>query len=130
MLKKLLWFHRCTAYYHYRWQIKVGSVATEFGAVAGTAICLYFNILNLNLLLKYFIHVPIFPFALGKVTVVLIIIAIVSLNYFYLAAGGRFERIKKEFENSKGRKWKVITVLYTISSFILFFVLVIATTKR
>ena len=130
MLKQILWFHRCTTYYYYRWQVMVGSVIPDEVAMSLSTLCFFLNLLNLNFILSFFFNVPIILLQLNIIIVFAIMAVLLFVNYLYLLAGRKFESIKKEFENntkSENKKRKIITTSYTLLSFILFFVLVFAT---
>jgi len=136
MIKNLLWFQRCITYYNYRWQVKIAvtpNTSPEFAAVASSSVCLLFNLVNLNFILKYLRNKPIINFEINTTIVVIFSFFLLYLNYKYLMQNGKFENIKKEFENcsqSEDRRRKIMTVVYTLSTFILFFVLIIATGRK
>ena len=126
----MMWFHRCTTYYHYLWQVGVGGTVPEEGAVVFTAILIFVNLINLNLILKLFFNVPVVALHLNMVLIILIIAILFILNYQYLAARNKFEVIKEEFENrieGENKKRKIITIAYTLLSFVLMFALAVAT---
>ena len=95
-----------------------------------TAILIFVNLINLNLILKLFFNVPVVALHLNMVLIILIIAILFILNYQYLAARNKFEVIKEEFENrieGENKKRKIITIAYTLLSFVLMFALAVAT---
>jgi hypothetical protein len=135
MFKKVLLFHRHTAHYHYRFQVMVRSITPELGAVIGTTACLYFNLWNINFILKLFFDVPVLdPVNIftnnWKIVVTVYMGLLLLLNYLYLMADGKFKIIIKEFSNDsvvERRKWKIVTVTYTLATYIIYFVLMFIT---
>lgn len=126
MLKKLLWFHKCINYYFYRWQVFVGSPIPEEGAVFMSAAWIYINIFNLNLVVKLFWNIYFIPNKPSRLAIVLILLAILGLNYFVTKAGNKFEEIKKEFaiqDLRKIKREKTLTLVYFLLSPAVFFLL-------
>jgi len=121
MISKILWFLRCTWYYDYRWQKLAGDVASDFGASVSIGLFLDANLLSLNLILKYYANIPLLFFKFGNLVGAISVVSVALLTHFFLASGGRFKLIIKEFENEPRNKksWHIImTIAYMIFSFI------------
>lgn len=132
MDNKILWFHRYTSYYLYRWYVLIGDPLPKWGVLFGGAGLIFFNLLNINLLIKYFWNVELISIRANLLLIFLLSVFVLILNYFYLFTGKRLENLKLEFENQPDGKIKLgrmITLIYFCLTLTLFIVLEFLTAK-
>lgn len=118
MVRRIVWFYKCVAYYHFRWQIKVKGAPTV-GAAGATTVFPFMNLLSICLVIEHYWHDSlIFPNISSTIVVAFVGLMFV-VDYRYLSTNNRMEKIRKEFENVPKhveKKRIALVMVYTIGS--------------
>ncbi len=96
-----------------------------FGVLIGTSALIFFNIVNIILIIRFLLNVEIISMS-DPFLLLLSAFIVVPINYLYLGVINKFDQIIEGFENRSEQEDKFgkrITMFYFSFTFVLFIVL-------